>query len=35
MEKVFRLLNQMVRDGKIQNYAIRGAIAAVFYVESH
>jgi len=33
MEKVFRLLNQMVRDGEIQNYAIGGAIAAVFYVE--
>jgi len=33
MEKVFQLLNQMVRDGEIQNYAIGGAIAAVFYVE--
>lgn len=33
MEKVFQLLNQMVHDGEIQNYAIGGAIAAVFYVE--
>ena len=33
MEKVFQVLNQMVRDGEVQNYAIGGAIAAVFYVE--
>jgi hypothetical protein len=26
MEKVFQLLNQMVRDGEIHNYAIGGAI---------
>jgi len=33
MKKVFQLLNAMVRDGEVQNYAIGGAIAAVFYVE--
>ena len=33
MKKVFQLLNEMVRDGQIANYAIGGAIGAVFYVE--
>lgn len=33
MKKVFQLLNAMVRDGEVANYAIGGAIAAVFYVE--
>jgi hypothetical protein len=33
MRQVFRLLNEMVRDGAIPNYAIGGAIGAVFYVE--
>jgi len=33
MKKVFQLLNAMVRDGEVPNYAIGGAIAAVFYVE--
>ena len=33
MKKVFQLLNTMVHDGEVQNYAIGGAIAAVFYVE--
>ena len=33
MRKVFQLLNAMVRDGEVSNYAIGGAIAAVFYVE--
>lgn len=33
MKQVFRLLNEMVRDGVIPNYAIGGAIGAVFYVE--
>lgn len=33
MKKVFQLLNAMVRDGEVSNYAIGGAIAAVFYVE--
>lgn len=33
MKKVFQLLNEMVRDRQIANYAIGGAIGAVFYVE--
>jgi len=33
MKKVFQLLNTMVRDNEVSNYAIGGAIAAVFYVE--
>lgn len=33
MKKVFQVLNAMVRDGEVPNYAIGGAIAAVFYVE--
>ena len=33
MKRVFQLLNDMVRDGVIPNYAIGGAIGAVFYVE--
>ena len=33
MERVFQLLNEMVRGGAITDYAIGGAIGAVFYVE--
>jgi hypothetical protein len=33
IRRVFQLLNEMVRDGAIPNYAIGGAIGAVFYVE--
>ena len=33
MKKLFQLLNQMVRDGELPNYAVGGAIAAVFYIE--
>ena len=33
MKRVFQLLNEMVRDGQIANYAIVGAIGAIFYVE--
>jgi len=33
MKKVFALLNQMVRDGVLENYAVAGAIGAMFYVE--
>jgi len=33
MKRVFQLLNEMVRDGEVPNYAIGGAIAAVFYIE--
>ena len=32
MKKVFELLNQMVREGELSNYAVGGAIAAVFYI---
>ncbi len=33
MKKTFQVLNEMVRDGVIENYAIAGAIGATFYVE--
>ena len=33
MRNVFRLLNEMVRDGELENYAVAGAIAAIFYIE--
>ena len=33
MEKTLRVLNRMVRDGVIEQYAIGGAVAAVFYIE--
>lgn len=33
MKKTFAVLNQMVKDGAIENYAVAGAIGAVFYVE--
>jgi len=33
MKKVFALLNEMVRDGALENYAVAGAIGAMFYVE--
>ena len=33
MKKVFQILNEMSRDDVISNYAIGGAIGAVFYVE--
>jgi hypothetical protein len=34
IKKTFAVLNQMVADGVIENYAVGGAIAAVFYVEA-
>lgn len=34
IKKTFAVLNQMVADGAIENYAVGGAIAAVFYVEA-
>jgi hypothetical protein len=34
MNKTFAVLNQMVKDGAIENYAVGGAIGAMFYVES-
>ena len=33
MKQVFAVLNQMVRDGALENYAVAGAIGAMFYVE--
>jgi hypothetical protein len=33
MKRVFALLNEMVRDGALENYAVAGAIGAMFYVE--
>lgn len=33
MKKVFEILNQMTKDGELDDYAIGGAIGAVFYIE--
>ena len=33
MEKTLRVLNRMVKDGVIEQYAIGGAVAAIFCVE--
>src|SRR6266496_4376539 len=33
MEKTLRVLNRMVREGVIKQYAIGGAVAAIFYIE--
>jgi hypothetical protein len=33
MKQVFAVLNEMVRDGALENYAVAGAIGAIFYVE--
>jgi hypothetical protein len=33
MKETFAVLNQMVRDGAFENYAVAGAIGAMFYVE--
>jgi hypothetical protein len=33
MEKTLRVLNRMVKDGVIEQYAIGGAVAAIFYIE--
>ena len=33
MEKTLRVLNRMVKDGVIEEYAIGGAVAAIFYIE--
>jgi hypothetical protein len=33
MKQVFAVLNQMVRDGAFEDYAVAGAIGAMFYVE--
>ena len=34
MERTLAVINQMVADGVIDNYAVAGAIGAMFYVES-
>jgi hypothetical protein len=33
MEKTLQVLNQMVHDGVLEQYAIGGAVAAIFYIE--
>ena len=33
MKDTFAVLNQMVADGAIENYALAGAVGAMFYVE--
>ena len=33
MKETFAVINQMVADGAIENYAVAGAIGAMFYVE--
>src|SRR5713226_5882218 len=33
MKNTFAVLNRMVRDGAIDNYAVAGAVGAMFYVE--
>src|SRR6266850_22818 len=33
MDKTLKVLNRMVKDGVIEQYAIGGAVAAIFYIE--
>jgi hypothetical protein len=33
MKETFAVLNQMVKDAAIENYAVVGAVGAIFYVE--
>lgn len=33
MEETFKVINRMKEDGVIENYAVGGAVAAIFYVE--
>ena len=33
MKETFAVINQMVVDGAIEDYAVAGAIGAMFYVE--
>jgi hypothetical protein len=33
MKETFSVINQMVADGALENYAVAGAIGAMFYVE--
>lgn len=34
MKETFKVINRMVEDGLIENYAVGGAIGAMFYVEA-
>lgn len=33
MKETLRIINQMVKDGVVEEYAIRGAVAAIYYLE--
>ena len=33
-KNTFAVLNQMVADGVVENYAVAGALGAMFYVEA-
>src|SRR5436853_929873 len=33
MKETFKVINQMVKDGVIEEYAIGGAVAAIYYLE--
>src|SRR5256885_6051191 len=33
MREILKIINQMVKDGVIEDYAIGGAIAAIYYLE--
>src|SRR5205085_6946218 len=33
MEETLKIINQMVKDGAIEAYAIAGAVAAIYYLE--
>jgi hypothetical protein len=33
IEQTLAVINQMVTDGVIENYALGGAVAAIFYTE--
>ena len=35
MERVLQVLNQMQADGVVENYAIGGGIAAIYYIEPY
>ncbi len=35
MERVLQVLNQMQADGVVDNYAIGGGIAAIYYIEPY
>jgi|ERR1043165_4420826 hypothetical protein len=35
MERVLQVLNQMEADGVVENYAIGGGIAAIYYIEPY